>query len=97
MPSSSPTSRPSSARPPTADADADRAGLAALLDRRRPLIAMRVAEGNRARPGMPKAVAAGIEAHVAWLKDRVAELDREVAAAVRRNPAWRGRVRPCGS
>ena len=63
--------------------------LAALLDRRRQLIGMRVAEGNRVRPGLPAAVRAGIEAHLAWLDEQVAAIDREVAAAVRRSPAWR--------
>jgi len=79
--------------PPTAPPDAGRAELAALLDRRRQLLGMRVAEGNRARPGLPAAVRAGIEAHRAWLDDQIAALDREVAAAVSRTPAWRERDR----
>jgi len=54
---------------------------------------MRVADGNRLRPGLPAAVRDGIAAHVAWLNERVAELDRLVAAAVRRTPAWRERDR----
>jgi transposase len=79
--------------PPAAPSDPDRAELAALLDRRRQLIGMRVAEGNRLRPGLPAAVRAGVEAHVAWLDEQVAALDRAVAAAVRRSPAWRERDR----
>ena len=72
-----------------APADADRAELAALLDRRRQLLGMRVAEGNRVRPGVPAAVREGIEAHVGWLDGQVKAIDTEVAAAVRRTPAWR--------
>ncbi len=79
--------------PPAAPADAERAELAALLDRRRQLISMRVADGNRVRPGLPATVRDGIAAHVAWLSERVAELDRLVAAAVRRTPAWREKDR----
>jgi transposase len=79
--------------PPAPPADPDRAELAALLDRRRQLIGMRVAEGNRLRPGLPAAVRAGVEAHVAWLDGQVAALDRAVAAVVRRSPAWRERDR----
>jgi len=80
--------------PPTASAaDPGRAELAALLDRRRQLLGMRVAEANRLRPTLPAAVRAGIEAHVAWLADQVAGIDREVAAAVRREPVWREKDR----
>ena len=81
------------APPPSPPSDPDRAELAALLDRRRQLLGMRVAEGNRLRPGLPGPVRAGIGSHVAWLDDQVAELDRAVAAAVRRSPAWRERDR----
>lgn len=73
--------------------DPDRAELAALLDRRRQLLGMRVAEGNRLRPTLPAAVRTGIEAHVRWLDERVAEVDRAVATAVRRCPEWRAKDR----
>jgi transposase len=81
------------APPPAAPADPDRAELAALLDRRRQWLGMRVAEGNRPRPGLPAAVRAGIEAPLAWLGEQIAAIDRDVAAAVRRSPAWRERDR----
>jgi transposase len=67
--------------------------LAALLVRRRQLLGMRVAEGNRVRPGLPAAIRAGIESHLAWLGDQIAAIDRAVAAAVRRSPAWREKDR----
>jgi transposase len=79
--------------PPAAPADPARAELAALLDRRRQLIGMRVAEGNRLRPGLPAGVRDGIAAHLAWLDGQVAAIDAEVAAAVRRVPEWREKDR----
>jgi transposase len=79
--------------PPAAPADPARADLAALLDRRRQLLGMRVAEGNRVRPGLPVTVREGIAAHLAWLGEQIAALDAAVAAAVRRTPAWRERDR----
>lgn len=79
--------------PPAAPAAPDRVELAALLDRRRQLLGMRVAEGNRVRPGLPAAVREGIEAHLTWLGERIAAIDRELAAAVRRSPAWREKDR----
>ncbi len=79
--------------PPAAQADPERAELAALLDRRRQLLGMRVAEGNRLRPGLPAAVRAGVEARLAWLTEQVTAIDRAVAAAVRRDPAWREKDR----
>ena len=81
------------APPPAAPADPERVVLAALLDRRRQLLGMRVAEGNRLRPGLPASIRAGIEAHLAWLDEQIAAIDREVAAAVRRSPAWREKDR----
>lgn len=81
------------APPPAAPADPGRVELAALLDRHRQLIGMRVAEGNRLRPGLPAAVRDGIEAHVAWPDEQVAGIDRAVAALIRHTPAWREKDR----
>ena len=75
--------------PPAAAPDPARDELAALLARRRQLLDMRVMEANRLRPGIPAPIRAGIADHLAWLDDRVAAADRELAAAVRRTPAWR--------
>ncbi|QEL17463.1 hypothetical protein PX52LOC_04452 [Limnoglobus roseus] len=54
---------------------------------------MRAAEGNRVRPGLPAAIRRGIEAHVAGLDAQADDIDAEVAAIVRRTPAWRERDR----
>ncbi len=75
--------------PPAAPPDPARDALAAVLARRRQLIDIRVMEANRRRPDTPAAIRAGIEDHLAWLDDRIAGADRELAAAVRRTPAWR--------
>jgi transposase len=70
--------------------DAAARELAALLSRRRQLIAMRVAEKNRL--GTAEAVVrADLEAHIAYLSRQVEETDRRLAAAVRASPAWRER------
>jgi transposase len=62
--------------------------LAALLDRRRQLVGMRTMERNR------RATAAGrvlrdLEAHLGWLEEHIAEIDRELGERVRSSPAWR--------
>jgi transposase len=75
--------------PAPAAPDPDREALAAVLARRRQLPDMRVMEANRVRPETPAAIRAGIADHLAWLDDRIAAADRELAAAVRRTPAWR--------
>jgi transposase len=75
--------------PPAAAPDPGRDELAALLTRRRQVIEMRVMEANRLRPGLPPGVRAEIEAHLAWLDERIAAADGALAAAVRRTPAWR--------
>jgi transposase len=75
--------------PPAAAPDPGRAALAALLARRRQLIDIRVMEANRLRPETPAPIRAGIADHLAWLDGRIAAADRDVAAAVRRTPAWR--------
>jgi transposase len=75
--------------PPTAPPDPDRQALAAVLARRRQLIDMRTMEANRRRPDTPAAIRRQIDDHVAWLDERVAAADRELADAIRRTPAWR--------
>lgn len=64
--------------------------LDALLDRRRQLVGMRVMESNR------KASAAGrvlddVEAHLRWLDEHIAEIDRELDGRIRSSPAWRAK------
>ncbi len=71
---------------PAADAQA----LAALLARRRQVVAMRTAERQRLGTA-PAAVRARIEAHIAWLEQEVAELDGDLGLLLRASPLWRER------
>jgi transposase len=75
-----PTPRPL----PSAEAQA----LAAVLTRRRQIIAMVVAEQQRLRT-MPVALRPRVEAHIAWLRAERDDLDRELHAQIRRSPLWR--------
>jgi transposase len=65
--------------------------LRALLARRRQLLGMLVAEGNRA-PHALDVVRRGIAATVRCLKNQVAMLDRELARFLRETPAWRAKA-----
>jgi transposase len=69
-------------------ADAARRPLAALVARRRQLHHMRTAELNRL-PHASAAIRGEIRHHLRWLEPRIAAIDRDLAAAIQRNPAWR--------
>lgn len=62
--------------------------LAALLARRRQLIEMRTAEQNR-RPGLAPRLRPALDAHLVWLSQQLAELDRELDRTLRASPVWR--------
>ena len=70
--------------------DAQTEELRALLARRRQLIAMRTAEHNRLEHA-PHRLRADIEAHIAWLDQRVAALDNDLDTTLRASPVWRER------
>jgi transposase len=70
--------------------DAQTEELRALLARRRQLIAMRTAEQNRLE-NAPRRLRADIEAHIAWLNQRVATLDADLDTTLRASPVWRER------
>jgi transposase len=63
----------------------------ALVARRRQLQAMVIAEKNR-RTSAPRRLHAQIDDHLAWLRRAVADLDRELAKAIRATPAWQTAV-----
>ncbi len=65
--------------------------LHALVTRRRQLLADRVAELQR-RPLARPSVQADIDAHVAWLSQRVTALDAQIAAALQAEAALRARA-----
>jgi transposase len=62
--------------------------LAAVLLRRRQLLAMITAEGNRGRTA-PKTVGKRIEAHLRWLRKELTRANEDLARTVRESPVWR--------
>lgn len=68
--------------------DAQTRKLRALLTRRRQLLVMMVAEGNRSTHALD-VVRRGIALTLRCLKKEVARIDRELAQFVRESPAWR--------
>jgi transposase len=68
--------------------DAQVQHLAALLARRRQLVAMLTAERNRLDTALP-AVRPRIQAHVAWLEQELTDLDGGLRAAIQASPMWR--------
>ena len=65
--------------------------LAAVLLRRRQILAMTTAEGNRARSA-PKAVRRRIEAHLRWLRKELERVNGELERAVKESLVWKGRA-----
>ncbi len=70
-----------------AQPDPGTAALAALLTRRRQLIAMMTDEKHR-RPQAPPAIRQTIQAHLTWLEHQVATLDQEFTTTIRQSPVW---------
>jgi transposase len=62
--------------------------LEAWLTRRRQVVEILAAEKTR-RAMAPAAVQPDIDAHIVWLKARLAALEDELTAAIRRTPIWR--------
>jgi transposase len=69
-------------------ADEQRQRLSALLTRRRQLLDMTVAERSRLSRAHPD-VKPSLEAHLAWLKQQIDELDKELEQFIRSTPIWR--------
>jgi len=68
--------------------DAASRKLQALVARRRQLQGMLVAERHR-RQVAEEAIRPSLDEHIAWLRARVADLDGELARALRASPLWR--------
>jgi transposase len=69
-------------------ADEQARELAAIVLRRRQILAMITAEGNRARTA-PKAVRRRIDSHLLWLKKELGRVNSELEQQVRKSPIWR--------
>lgn len=69
--------------------DAESRELEALIDRRRQLVAMRVAEQNRLHQNPTPVVRVGIEAHIGYLTAQIDEADRSAGEAIQAKEEWR--------
>ena len=69
--------------------DAATQELNALVTRRHQLVEMLTAEKNRLAQAAAKAVRAGIREHIRWLERRLANIDQDLADAIRQTPVWR--------
>jgi transposase len=64
--------------------------LGALVARRRQLLEMPTAERNRRQAAAP-ALHGRIDAHLRWLEEALAEIERDLDGAVRASPVWRAK------
>jgi transposase len=71
-------------------ADAETQKLEALLVRRRQLLDMMVAEGNRL-PLAPRAMEKSLKAHIRFLEKQIEALEGELATAIKNSSLWRVR------
>jgi transposase len=62
--------------------------LAALVNRRRQLLEMRVAEQNRLGTA-PKKLRDGIRSHIEWLKQEIGRIEAEMDDFIHQSPLWR--------
>ena len=69
--------------------DDDARALDALMQRRRQLLEMRVAERNRLGVAFTARVRASLEAHIDWLSRQLERVDEELAGAIQASPVWR--------
>ena len=81
--------RPAPRPTPAADTQA----LAAILARRRQLVAMLTAEHNRLHTA-PTAIRERIGAHIVWLGEGLKEIDTELDRTIADDPTWRQRDAP---
>ena len=77
---------------PRALPDAATRELRALVVRRRQLVEMITAEGNRLRRATGR-VRPRVEEHIKWLKENLAELDRDLDDTIRSSPIWKDQNR----
>ncbi len=78
--------------PPRPLPEAQAQALSALLARRRQVIGMLVAEQQRLGTALPT-VRPRVAAHIAWLRQDLADLDAELQGTIRNSPIWRERER----
>jgi transposase len=71
----------------------DEAGqaLQALVARRRQLVEMRTAEKNRRQQIKDVQLCKGLDAHLEWLAQAIADLDNDLDDHIKRSPIWRAK------
>ena len=69
--------------------DAETQVLSSLVARRQQVMTMLVAERNRLSSSATMAVRPSIEAHIAWLKQQLDDLDQGLRQTLRQSPVWR--------
>jgi transposase len=69
--------------------DAQAQELAALVERRRQVVARRTAEQNRLGATRVERVRAHIQAHLAWLETDLADVEAELRRRLQASPLWR--------
>ncbi|MGH8522772.1 MAG: IS110 family transposase [Gammaproteobacteria bacterium] len=69
--------------------DADTRALEDRVTRRRQLIAMRVQESLRLGTAASKPLQKSLNAHIAWLDKRIAEIDTDLTRCLRASDVWR--------
>lgn len=68
---------------------AEVAALEALLSRRRQLLDILTMETNRLQACPDEAVLEDLQAHVSWLSERLAGLEKALKEAIQNSPVWR--------
>lgn len=76
---------------PTAMPDEEALALQGILARRRQLIEMRTAEGNRLKMASAKALAKRIEAHIVWLEKEIERTDKDLDKAVEDSESFKAK------
>jgi len=76
--------------PPRPIPDAQAQALAELITRRQQLVEMRTAEQNRLG-SLTGSRRTRVAAHLAWLRQELADLEAELDAAIQASPVWRAR------
>lgn len=76
--------------PPRPVPDAQARALAELITRRQQLVEMRTAEQNRVG-SLTGSRRTRVAAHLAWLRQELADLEAELDAAIQASPVWRAR------
>jgi len=77
--------------PPRPLADEQTRAFHALVTLRRQLIEMMVAEKNRRQQITDRHLKSNIEAHLAWLRKALQDIDGELDEAIRNSPIWRAK------